>query len=164
MALGMIFFRFRPSQNYIARGIVINIPISQIKAVPATQLRNTTEYINNDILYFFYCKYSIPFLFCRWGLEYANCTLYRGILCKIVNGIWWWGCTSGNLRSAKNLFIAIASRSPLNRGSTCYGLIYALIDLFKNDSYLIGPFAKQNLKKEITTQKVNVNAIPYLYA
>ena len=52
----------------------------------------------------------------------GDCILYKikGILGMTVNCIWWWGSSSGALRSVKFSFITITPGSTLNRsGSIC---------------------------------------------
>ena len=49
-----------------------------------------------------------------------NLPLSRDIMAMTLKSIWWWGSSSGDLRSVEYLFIDIIPRSTLTQsGSTC---------------------------------------------
>ena len=88
-----------------------------------------------------------------WGFDYTNSIPYREVILPflkksvmgmILNYIWWWDSSSGNLESVEYSFIVINPRFTLTQHGSIKVPSMGQIDLFKNYSYSIGLLANNS--------------------
>ena len=124
-------------------------------------LRQKSYYCYLRTTAFFSLKYWRGLVYADWisDKKIKLLTPKRGVLGMILNCIWWWGNSFRGLGSVNYPFVAINSWSTLTQSlSTCWVFHQWVNKIFlKNDSYLIGSWAKiKNFKKQLH-KNVNTN-------